>query len=278
MNFVAVNDTHFMLKSGTRLEVLPALLEKWAWVLEFASVNNAVLLHTGDFFNTPVVPDEVKAQVCELIMQHKVRVFGIYGNHDMMYNNHEFSGRTSLNLLELSGFITIVRSELDFGGVSVAPLGVPTSQPAVVLGHAFLDTGYAPVVSSASLDVYSKPTCIFLGHDHSTHPPLVVNVQVPTVAYRFGSFIRQTVDCQYDTPSVALVSFVDGKFDVKIEPIAVAKPAVFISQSTHSINIGEEEMGNLVSSLSSISMEVKDLNFYLSQVSTPEVLSYISTL
>jgi hypothetical protein len=276
--FVIVNDTHFMAKSGTRLDIFPALLEKWDWVLNFCKANGAVLLHTGDFFNQATVPDEVKTGVMELISLHQVRVFCIYGNHDLLYNNEVYNGKTSLRVLELSGLVTIVTNELDFGGVSVAPLGVKTKQPAIVLGHAFLDMGTEPNVTMSQLDIYDKPTCVFLGHDHKAYPPAVVNVATPTIVYRLGGFIRQTVDCKDATPTIACVSFADGNFDVQVVPIGAAKPAVFISQSSHSIVIDAIEVGALISTLNTITTETKDLEFYLKQVATPEVLSYITTL
>lgn len=277
-NFIVVNDTHFMSKSGTRLDILPALLEKWEWVLGLCKANGAVLLHTGDFFNSSVVPDEVKNAIMLRVKFHDVRIFGIPGNHDMMYSNDAFYDKTSLRNLELAGCISMVTSELDFGGVSVAPVGVKTSQPAIVLGHGFLDQGSEWVIKVSDLDIYDKPTCVFLGHDHKAYPPSVVNIQTPTICYRHGSFIRQSVDCVDATPSVACVSFNGKDFDVQVVPIAVAKQAVFISNSSHSINLDAMEVGELVASLSTITTESKDLNFYLKTLSSPEVLSYIQNL
>lgn len=277
MNFVVVNDTHFMAKSGARLEIFPALIEKWEWVLGFCKTNNAVLLHTGDFFNASVVPDEVKSVIIQSINASGVKIFGIIGNHDQMYNNEQYFGKTSLHVLEQAGVVTIVRSEIDFGGVSVAPLGVKTSQPAIILGHAFLDQVTAPSVKLSDLDIYDKPTCIFLGHEHQSYPPAVVNVNVPSIVYRHGAFIRQTGDKVNDFPTVACVSFTNGVFDVQVMTIP-HKPAVFISNSSHSIELNEVEVGALVASLNTITTETKDLNFYLQKVATPEVLSYLSTL
>lgn len=276
-NFVVVNDTHFMAKSGTRLDIFPALLDKWSWVLAFSRANNAVVLHTGDFFNTPTVSEEVKAEVIKLVNAHGVKVYGIYGNHDLMYGNDEFVGRTSLNLLELSGHITIVREPVDFGSIVVAPVGVRLDKPAIVLGHGFFEQGTPPSFKASELDIYTHPTCVFLGHDHTQYPPAMVNLTVPTVVYRNGSFIRQTVDTVNDTPSVTFVSY-NGSFDVHVVPIPVAKPAVFTSQSQHSIELDVVDVGTLISSLNSISVEVKDLNFYLRQVAPDEILNYISSL
>ena len=278
MNFVVVNDPHFMAKSGTRLEILPALLEKWDWVLGFCKANNAVLLCTGDFFNSAVVPDEVKNEIMQRINFHGVKIYGIYGNHDLLYNNDEYSGRTSLRTMELAGCVTIVRSELDFSGVSVAPVGVKTNQPSIVLGHGFLEVGGAPMFKISELDVYDKPTCVFLGHDHKAYNPVVVNESTPTICYRHGSFIRQSVDCVEDVPTVACVSFNGTDFDVQVVPIACAKQAVFISNSSHSIVFDAVEVEALVASLDTITTETKDLSYYLQSLASPEVLSYLQTL
>ena len=277
MNFVVVNDTHFMAKSGTRLDILTALLEKFDWVLQFCMTNNAVLLHTGDFFNTAVVPDEVKVALMSIINTHGIRIYTIAGNHDLLYNNEEYSIRTSLKVMEMGGSVMMVNSELSFGGVSVVPLGVKPSQPAIVLGHAFLDQGTAPNVTSAELDIYDQPTCVFLGHDHKAYPPAVVNAVTPTIVYRSGAFIRQTVDTADATPTVTFVSY-NGQFDVHVVPIACVKSAVFISNSSHSIQLDEAEVGALVSTLNSMTSENRDLNFYLKSVASPETLSYLSTL
>lgn len=277
INFVVVNDTHFMAKSGTRLDIFPALLEKWAWVLAFAKANNAVVLHTGDFFNTPTVSEEVKAEVIKVINTHGVKIYGIYGNHDLMYGNDDFIGRTSLNLLELSGHISIVRDVVDFGSVVVAPVGVKLDKPAIVLGHGFFEQGTPPSFKASELDIYTYPTCVFLGHDHSQYPPAMVNLTVPTVVYRNGGFIRQTVDTENETPTVTFVSYKNA-FDVHVVPIPVAKPAIFSTQSQHSIELDVVDVNTLISSLNSITVEKKDLNFYLKQVAPAEVLTYISVL
>lgn len=276
-NFVVVNDTHFMAKSGTRLDILPALLEKWSWVLSFAKSNNAVVLHTGDFFNTPTVAEEVKAEILRLILFYEVKVYVIYGNHDLLYGNADFINRTSLNLLEISGVVSVVRGEIDFGDVSVAPVGVQTTKPAIVLGHGFLEQGMSPSFKVSELDVYSLPTCIFLGHDHKQYPPAVINLSVPTIVYRNGSFIRQSVDTANDAPTVTFVSY-NGAFDVHVVPIPVAKPAIFVSQSQHSVELDVVDVDTLISSLNSITVEKKDLNFYLKQVATDDVLNYVSLL
>lgn len=276
-NFVVVNDTHFMAKSGTRLDIFPALLEKWNWTLAFAKANNAVVLHTGDFFNTSTVSEEVKAEVMKLIILNGVKIYGIYGNHDMMYGNDDFTGRTSLNLLELAGHISIVRDVVDFGSVVVAPVGVKLPKPGIVLGHGFFEQGSPPSFKSSELDIYTLPTCVFLGHDHSKYPPVVVNLSVPTVVYRNGGFIRQTVDTVNEEPTITFVSYTD-KFDVHVVPIPVAKPAIFSSQSQHSIELDVVDVNTLISSLNSITVEKKDLAFYLGQVAPADVLSYISLL
>lgn len=276
-NFVVVNDTHFMAKSGTRLDIFPALLEKWGWVLAFARANNAVILHTGDFFNTPTVSEEVKASIIQLTNFYGVRIYAIYGNHDLLYGSEDFIGRTSLNLLELSGHVSIVWDVVDFGSVVVAPVGVKVDKPAIVLGHGFFEQGLSPSFTASELDIYTKPTCIFLGHDHSQYPPVMINVSVPTILYRNGGFIRQSVDTANNVPTVSFVSYMDS-FDVHVVPIPVAKPAVFTSQTQHSIELDAVDVNTLISSLSSITVENKDLNFYLRQVAPSEILDYISLL
>lgn len=89
MNLIHVTDSHFRTNTPINRtdDILESLFEKFEFVLDYTANKNAKLLHTGDLFHTPSVPDFVATRLVRLFKKYGVEVYFIIGNHDVVGHN-----------------------------------------------------------------------------------------------------------------------------------------------------------------------------------------------
>lgn len=223
--FVAITDTHYTLSSSVRTgSYLDDLIEKTDWVVSLANSLDATIIHSGDFFDKPTVPDEVKSRVVESYRRCKHTPKVIVGNHDRLYGSDEYNHRTSLYLLAQTGVIDMNFPQVydDCVLCSERPLlNHPSGLPLINLWHGFLN--HEDGLSTFNLEdiVSDTPNLLLLGHDHVPYAPVQYK---KTEVYRAGSFVRAIRNDSSDrTPEVLIIEIVDGVPVVTPKPIEVAK-------------------------------------------------------
>lgn len=91
-NLIFVTDSHFRAESPVHRKdnILETQLKKMEWILQFASKNNAKIIHGGDMFDKPSPLDFVGNKVAELFDKYKIDIYYIFGNHDITGGNTKF--------------------------------------------------------------------------------------------------------------------------------------------------------------------------------------------
>lgn len=108
--FIQITDTHFRTKSPLNRndDILESLMEKFEWCLNFAAERNAEVIHTGDLFHTPSVPDQVANRIVRLFKKYESRVHYIIGNHDVTGGNCEAIDYSKVGLLAEYPWFTLL--------------------------------------------------------------------------------------------------------------------------------------------------------------------------
>lgn len=227
-DFVVICDTHFKISSNVRDNLLDDLVTKLEFVVSYANSHDAQILHAGDVFDKPSVPDAVKNRLAPILLKAKYRPICIYGNHDELYSSEEYMYKTSYQVWASHGIIRpIDKTTVDLGDVIVTnelPV-IQRGKPQIVLFHGFLniDDGkntfrFQDVSAGVKDNVY-----ICLGHDHCVYDPLQLynNIKI----FRPGSFNRQTRDEEsMRTPQILHIKVDGDKLKYKFVEIAVARP------------------------------------------------------
>lgn len=238
MEFVMITDTHFMNSSRVRTgDVLEDLATKLEFVRDYCNEHNCILLHGGDMFNTPSVPDTVKNRLFPIFASFNNDVYAIPGNHDELYNSYDHINKTSYQTLVSSGLIKdLYNKTIDLGEcilTSQKPL-ITRGKPQICLYHGFLNqddgnwTFYFQDINT------QDPTYILLGHDHVVYDPLQFLPNVKII--RPGSFHRQTRQAEHlRQPVLVHIRIKDGKLQFKRVEIATARPfsEIFTAKETN---------------------------------------------
>jgi DNA repair exonuclease SbcCD nuclease subunit len=75
------------------------LIEKFEYVLEYAAETNSKIIHGGDLFHTPSVPDFVATRIVRLFKKYESEVYFIIGNHDVTGGNVESYDYSKIGLM-----------------------------------------------------------------------------------------------------------------------------------------------------------------------------------
>lgn len=283
MDFVWITDSHFMSASSVRTgDVLEDSISKLKWVVDYCISHNAVLLHSGDLFDKPSVPDMVKSPVIAELKRLPNPCIAVSGNHDDLYGSAEYAYKTSFNVLETSGVIHNLNGDvLDLGDVIISnqlPIA-DRGKPQIVLYHGFLNTQDKLNVSFGDIQNKNDQVYLLLGHDHAEYEPVVFNT---TKIFRTGSFLRVSrEESSLRVPKILHIKLIDGVLKSKLVPIDVARPAeeVFrtklfsISKAKQSITY--ESIINQIKQVNQNKLTLKDA---VLQVSTEDVYNYIHNL
>lgn len=97
-----ITDTHFrsQVPSNRTDDFLVSILKKFEYILDYAKEKKAIVIHGGDFFDSPRISDDVAFRVAKLIHKYKVHIYGIMGQHDIIGHNIDTSDRTKIGLFK----------------------------------------------------------------------------------------------------------------------------------------------------------------------------------
>lgn len=285
IRFAHITDTHFAVSSNVRAgEYLDDLIEKFDWVIDWCNKNKAILIHSGDFFDKPSVPDIVKSRVIASLRRLETECYCIPGNHDRLWGSDERIDRTSLNLLRAAGLVHVLLPgdliEFDDCVLTCNRPLPPLGKPQVVLYHGFLNQEDGMNTFMFQDVINNDPTIILLGHDHVEYE-LVTHRNA--TFYRPGSFARgirnESADRIPQLLDIKVNIMDDNPFTVVSTPIEVAKQVelLFKAKIEH-IKKSEVSYDTLIQEINKQTSESLSLESALKMVTTEEVTSYIMSL
>lgn len=115
MKILITGDWHFTLKQpGSRRDNIgDVFYKKLSEIFHLANEwEVSAIVQPGDFFDSHKANDETKATLVNIINQHflgdTADLLTIYGQHDLRYHQSNVAN-TPLNLLEKSGYVTILK-------------------------------------------------------------------------------------------------------------------------------------------------------------------------
>lgn len=99
-----ISDIHGTLQTpiSRKDNIKKTFLDKMDFVLKTCDSNHDVLLQAGDFCNQPREWD-VLSELIQLIKKHNVKIYTIYGQHDLYMRNRSTS--TTLSVLTKTGLV-----------------------------------------------------------------------------------------------------------------------------------------------------------------------------
>lgn len=193
-DFVFITDLHLMTQCKVRTgDVVEDLAAKLQFVIDYCNEHEAALLIGGDIFDKPCVPDYLKAKFIAIFAKAKYGIYTTIGNHDMLYNNPDYTFKTSYNLFCEAGVFTDLDSvdfiEFDSAILSSKLPVTDKPKPQIVIYHAFLNMEDGRnTVKYQDIQVKSTPTYLALGHDHVSYEPIQYTPNVKI--FRPGSILR----------------------------------------------------------------------------------------
>lgn len=230
MDIVFITDTHFRISSNVREgDSLQDLADKLKFVVDYCNLNDAILLHGGDVFDSPSVPDMVKNKIAPIFKKLKKDCFALSGNHCQLYNNPEYNYKTSFQTFVATGVLKSLDGvTVDLGELIITnelPV-IQRNKPQIVVYHGFLNQEdgkntfhFQDIAPGVTDQVY-----ILLGHDHCVYDPLPYLDSIKF--FRPGSFNRQTREQEsMRIPQLMHIRCSNGQLKYKMVPIASARPA-----------------------------------------------------
>ena len=252
IKLVFMTDTHGRANNPvSRKDDFPqTILNKIEWVVNYANMNNAYILHGGDWIHRPDTSPTWISALAKILIKAEKPVLSVLGNHDIYSYNISTFKRTPLSILEACDCVHFISSDkpyiiqdgedkIQITGVSAHPLldrggrvsdYILTSKqyPAVHIVHGFLANKSWPAdVPHTLINDVCENNCadvILTGHEHSGYNIVEKN------GIKFcnpGSLARVTasVGDMRDTVQIAEITYDNNTFDIKLVPVTVAKPA-----------------------------------------------------
>lgn len=125
MKILFLTDTHITAKSpSSRVDVATdILLEKWReirYVVDKEGID--LILHGGDFNNTPDVSNSFTGEIASIIREMKAPMYVVPGNHDLYGYNITTLDNTKLGVLANAGVVNILKrgQGLEFDDVVIS--------------------------------------------------------------------------------------------------------------------------------------------------------------
>lgn len=186
MKLIGYTDTHYAsINPASRLDdYSAALFAKTQQVIAVARAEQAdVVLHAGDVFHTKNVSLEYINQLIELYRTFPCPVYGVIGNHDIVFGRSDSVQRTPLGTLLAAGSIQPLGGRVvELDGVTLyghdfverpwesLPRPKP-NQLNMLVGHAYWEDAI-PWAADESLrrEHVQEFDLLFLGHDHNPYP------------------------------------------------------------------------------------------------------------
>ena len=224
---VFITDTHITNSSRVRSgDVNEDICRKLKFVVDYCNKNDCVLLHGGDVFDKPTVPDIAKNEVIKILKGLKTKCYAIAGNHSELWGNPEYNYKTSYQTLISAGLVEDLDSVegVDVGEcfiTSKTPV-ITRNKPQIVINHAFLNQEDGRWTFRFTDLQTQDRAVVLLGHDHVEYEDLKLTDAVKIV--RPGSFLRGIrTDTNLRAPQLVHIRVQDGKILTKKVPIATAR-------------------------------------------------------
>lgn len=233
--FIFCTDIHLSsINPGSRIDnYTDAVFNKIEYLFKRCKEENAILLLGGDLFMTPTMPDYIKNRLKTIILQSKIRVLSIVGNHDLLYYNEEYIDRTSFQSLVSPGVIeylgdfvnnTVTVDDWNIvGHIFGKPFPEVTNEKSIILSHSFYDYKKEGEKLLVTRDEVNKSNAwvVCFGHDHNQYP---VENNNNTLVVRPGALTRGTSHTENRIRQVgfAVITVDKDKVDLKYETIPFA--------------------------------------------------------
>ena len=170
--------------------------------LDYIATNNDYVILAGDLFHVASNSLNVLYVMYTLMMKHRGKFIGIYGNHDIFNRNMSLNNKTTVGILKLVGAYDVkYREEFDVAGIKFYAVDVEqecdtipidTDNEKVLIGHKYYNQPDKTYESLSSEDIRRlNYNMVFLGHDHKPYDESFVG---KSVIVRMGSLTR--VDTQ----------------------------------------------------------------------------------
>ena len=82
--------------------------KKLDWVFGLAKREGAAIVQPGDFFNSNPPTEFLKQWVIRKITEKGLRIYTVFGQHDLLHHSLQSLDRTGLSVLEAAGVVTIL--------------------------------------------------------------------------------------------------------------------------------------------------------------------------
>ena len=255
------------------------LCKKLVFFVDSANKMNAVPVCSGDFFDTPSVPDVVKTQLIGILKNLWTPLITVTGNHDRLYGSDERFTRTSLSVMAEAGVLEILNNTVrEYPDCYLVPIGpgfplIPRDKPQLALGHGFFNQvdGLNTIMIQ---DLQSDgDNVVILGHDHCYYPP---HLYRNTWVLRPGSFARGVRNDSADRIPIMVLVEPAGEQRFKEIPIDVASPVELIFRGKVSvIKKSEVSYEALIEQIKTTALEELSLKNLLDTVADEETVGYV---
>lgn len=274
--FVFITDTHFTSSSNVRAgDLHKDQMDKLRWVVDFANKNKAILLHSGDFFDKPSVPDFVKSAVIDELRRLEYGCLAISGNHDWLYGSEEREYRTSFNVLVAAGVVEkLIQKEYeDVIITSKLPL-LDNDKPQILLFHGFLNQEDGLCTLRFQDLSCSTESLVLLGHDHVPYPD---ETYKGSSIVRAGSFTRGVRnDSAERIPQALLIEVKEGKIFYTSHDIETAKQVEFLFKSKQrKVEKSDISYSSIIEQIKGASKSKDNLSDALKLVTDDVTVAYI---
>lgn len=283
-SFVFITDLHIKSSSKVRSgDVLDDICNKLNFVIDYCNSNDCSLLIGGDVFDKPSVPDYIKSRVMSIFTKSKNRIYTIPGNHDRLYDNPEYSFKTSYNVLTSAHIFQDLDSTefLDLDDViltSHVPV-VTRNKPQIVIFHGFLNQDDGRNTFRFTDLQSTDNTLVLLGHDHCVYDDIRFKDNIKIV--RPGSFLRgERADAQNRIPQLVHIVVRDGKLLTKKVNIKCRASAEIFKTKTLEITKSQQHAtyDMIIEQIKNAQSSDMTLEQALSQVADSVVVNYALSL
>lgn len=105
MKFLLLSDLHFTSDNiESRVDnVFSTCINKFTYILEYASINRLPIIQAGDFFDRPR-SWKALSSIIDILIKYKIKIYSVFGQHDLFLYSKSIS-ETSLGVLVNTGLI-----------------------------------------------------------------------------------------------------------------------------------------------------------------------------
>lgn len=258
--------------------------------LDYIATNNDYVILAGDLFHVASNSLNVLYVMYTLMMKHRGKFIGIYGNHDIFNRNMSLNNKTTVGILKLVGAYDVkYREEFDVAGIKFYAVDVEqecdtipidTDNEKVLIGHKYYNQPDKTYESLSSEDIRRlNYNMVFLGHDHKPYDESFVG---KSVIVRMGSLTRidtQEYNKDRDIVYYQLVTTGDGQFEygAKVVPHKPAKEcyteegyAKLLRHEEEKEYVSYIQIGDALARLTKKSTGSNSLDKVLKRIGTPQ--------